>query len=77
MCATCENYPGWILGTSNNAAERYSISVLLISDVARMFLSRTVAAEICMEAKVNEQGYNALKRLDKEGFLRFELSYVI
>lgn len=42
-----------------------------------MFLSRTVAAEICMEAKTNEHAYMALKRLDKEGILRFELSYVI
>ena len=42
-----------------------------------MFLSRTVAAEICMEAKVNEPAYAALKRLDKDGVLRFELSYVI
>ena len=42
-----------------------------------MFLSRTVAAEICMEAKTNETAYAALKRLDKEGILRFELSYVI
>ena len=41
-----------------------------------MFLSRTVAAEICMEAKTNEPAYTALKRLDKEGVLRFELSYV-
>jgi hypothetical protein len=41
---------------------------------SRMFLSRTVAAEICMEAKINEPAYNALKRLDKERFLRFELS---
>ena len=44
--------------------------------IDRMFLSRTVAAEICMEAKTNDQAYNALKRLDKEGFLRFELTYV-
>ncbi|KAI0699093.1 Squalene/phytoene synthase-domain-containing protein [Cytidiella melzeri] len=43
----------------------------------RMFLTRTVAAEICMEANINEQAYNALKRLDKEGFLRFELSHVV
>lgn len=41
-----------------------------------MFLSRTVTAEICMEVKSNEQAYNALKRLDKEGYLRFELTYV-
>ncbi|KAI0648012.1 hypothetical protein C8Q79DRAFT_999501 [Trametes meyenii] len=42
-----------------------------------MFLSRTVAAEICMEAKNNEPAYTALKRLDTEGVLRFALSYVI
>ncbi|TBU28609.1 hypothetical protein BD311DRAFT_694525 [Dichomitus squalens] len=42
-----------------------------------MFLSRTVAAEICMEAKTNEPAYAALKRLDKEGVLRFELSSVV
>ncbi|KAI0761934.1 hypothetical protein BD413DRAFT_616676 [Trametes elegans] len=42
-----------------------------------MFLSRTVAAEICMEAKTNEAAYTALKRLDKEGVLRFELSAVV
>ncbi|KAI0720494.1 hypothetical protein C8T65DRAFT_633184 [Cerioporus squamosus] len=42
-----------------------------------MFLSRTVAAEICMEAKTNEPAYTALKRLDKEGVLRFELSSVV
>jgi hypothetical protein len=41
--------------------------------VERMFLSRTVAAEVCMEAKVNESGYTALKKLDKLGVLRFEL----
>lgn len=29
-----------------------------------------------MEAKTNEPAYKALKRLDKEGILRFELSYV-
>ncbi|KAI0822288.1 hypothetical protein BC628DRAFT_1421962 [Trametes gibbosa] len=42
-----------------------------------MFLSRTVAAEICMEAKTNEAAYTALKRLDKEGVLRFELASVV
>ena len=30
-----------------------------------------------MEAKTNEPAYTALKRLDKNGVLRFELSYVI
>jgi len=42
----------------------------------RMFVSRTIAAEVCMEAKSNEVGYNALRQLDKSGDLRFELSYV-
>ncbi|KAF9483532.1 hypothetical protein BDN70DRAFT_873849 [Pholiota conissans] len=42
-----------------------------------MFVSRTVAAEICMEAKVNEIGYAALKELDKSGHLRFELSTLV
>jgi hypothetical protein len=44
--------------------------------IVRMFVSRTVAAEICMEAKMNDIGYAALKQLDKAGLLRFELSYV-
>lgn len=39
-----------------------------------MFVTRTVAAEVCMEAKANEAGYSALKLLDKSGDLRFELS---
>ncbi|OSX59849.1 hypothetical protein POSPLADRAFT_1075353 [Postia placenta MAD-698-R-SB12] len=42
-----------------------------------MFLSRTVAAEICMEARTNEPAYTALKRLDKEGLLKFELLSVV
>ncbi|KAF8967162.1 hypothetical protein BDZ97DRAFT_570221 [Flammula alnicola] len=42
-----------------------------------MFVSRTVAAEVCMEAKVNEVGYAALKQLDKSGALRFELSTLV
>jgi hypothetical protein len=41
-----------------------------------MFLSRTVAAEVCMEAKVNEPAYSALKELDKSGDLLFDLPYV-
>ena len=43
----------------------------------RMFLSRTVAAEICMEVKVNEPAYKALRRLDKDGLLKFDLAYVL
>ena len=42
--------------------------------IISMFLSRTVAAEICMEAKTNEPAYEALKILDKEGLLRFSLA---
>ncbi|KAF4617157.1 hypothetical protein D9613_005940 [Agrocybe pediades] len=42
-----------------------------------MFVTRTVAAEICMEAKSNEIGYTALKKLDKSGHLRFELSTLV
>ncbi|KAF9242591.1 hypothetical protein BU15DRAFT_86781 [Melanogaster broomeanus] len=40
----------------------------------RMFLSRTVAAEICMEAKSNECAYRALKSLDRSGELLFKLA---
>ncbi|KIN93376.1 hypothetical protein M404DRAFT_948149 [Pisolithus tinctorius Marx 270] len=39
----------------------------------RMFLSRTVAAEVCMEAKTNESAYRALKTLDRTGDLLFSL----
>ncbi|KAF4590146.1 hypothetical protein EYR38_009444 [Pleurotus pulmonarius] len=42
-----------------------------------MFLSRTVAAEVCMEAKTNEAAYLALQRLDKAGELRFDLSTLV
>ncbi|KIM43202.1 hypothetical protein M413DRAFT_18303 [Hebeloma cylindrosporum] len=42
-----------------------------------MFVSRTVAAEVCMEAKSNDIGYAALKLLDKSGHLRFELSVLV
>ncbi|KAH7921919.1 hypothetical protein BV22DRAFT_1131886 [Leucogyrophana mollusca] len=43
----------------------------------RMFLSRTVAAEICMEAKSNESAYGALKALDRSGELLFELPTLV
>ncbi|KAG6890646.1 hypothetical protein C0995_006622 [Termitomyces sp. Mi166 len=42
-----------------------------------MFVSRTVAAEVCMEAKVNVVGYHALKVLDKSGDLLFELADLV
>jgi 2-C-methyl-D-erythritol 4-phosphate cytidylyltransferase len=45
--------------------------------IARMFLSRTVAAEVCMEAKTNESAYTALKKLDQQGELLFDLSCVV
>ncbi|THH01557.1 hypothetical protein EW026_g1174 [Hermanssonia centrifuga] len=41
-----------------------------------MFISRTVAAEICMELKTNDAAYNALKRLDKEGLLRGKIESI-
>lgn len=44
---------------------------------SKMFLSRTVAAEVCMEARANEGAYTALKQLDKSGDLLFELSDVV
>ncbi|KIJ64454.1 hypothetical protein HYDPIDRAFT_175437 [Hydnomerulius pinastri MD-312] len=43
----------------------------------RMFLSRTVAAEICMEAKSNESAYRALKSLDRSGELLFPLAPLV
>ncbi|KAN0087454.1 hypothetical protein V8E55_006075 [Tylopilus felleus] len=43
----------------------------------RMFLSRTVAAEICMEAKSNESAYRALRALDRSGELLFKLGPVV
>ncbi|THH16562.1 hypothetical protein EW146_g4100 [Bondarzewia mesenterica] len=42
-----------------------------------MFISRTVAAEICMEAQANAAAYSTLKTLDSKGELRFELALVI
>lgn len=47
-----------------------------MNDVSSMFLSRTVAAEVCMEVKTNEHAYAALKKLDQSGDLLFELSCV-
>jgi hypothetical protein len=41
-----------------------------------MFVSRTVAAEVLMEAETNRTGYAALRALDREGDLRFYLAYV-
>jgi hypothetical protein len=46
------------------------------SILRRMFVSRTVAAEVLMEAESNRAGYAALKTLDRDGGLRFSLAYV-
>ncbi|KAL1666048.1 hypothetical protein GGF50DRAFT_125949 [Schizophyllum commune] len=43
----------------------------------RMFVSRTVAAEVCMECHTNDNAYQALKRLGKQGHLRFEISTLV
>ncbi|KIK52027.1 hypothetical protein GYMLUDRAFT_50095 [Collybiopsis luxurians FD-317 M1] len=43
----------------------------------QMFLSRTVAAEICMESQNNESGYSALKTLAKSGDLLFDLGTLV
>lgn len=45
--------------------------------VCSMFLSRTVAAEVCMECRSNEAGYLALKRLNDSGDLLFELKDLV
>ncbi|KAH9980176.1 hypothetical protein BGW80DRAFT_484395 [Lactifluus volemus] len=42
-----------------------------------MFVSRTVAAEVLMEAETNDAGYAALKTLDREGDLRFSLATLV
>jgi hypothetical protein len=46
------------------------------SILRRMFISRTVAAEVLMEAESNRAGHAVLKTLDREGGLRFPLAYV-
>ncbi|KAI9435374.1 hypothetical protein F5148DRAFT_1266602 [Russula earlei] len=42
-----------------------------------MFISRTVAAEVLMEAESNRTGYATLKTLDREGDLRFSLGALV
>jgi len=48
---------------------------IILTLLPRMFLSRTVAGEVCMEAKSNESAYRALKSLDRAGDLLFSLPY--
>ena len=64
------NCANWTLRMCHSRSQLKSSLIL----ESRMFVSRTVAAEVCMEAKANEVGYTALKQLDKSGDLRFELS---
>ncbi|KAG8743522.1 hypothetical protein FRC10_011913 [Ceratobasidium sp. 414] len=55
--------------------------IKMVGDLQRldpiMFVSRTVAAEVCMEAKINEQGYAALRRLDVAKKLPYSLSSLV
>lgn len=44
---------------------------------ASMFVSRTVAAEVCMEAQTNVTAFSVLRTLDSKGELRFDLSSVV
>ena len=70
MCGSCvSSIQGELLAV-------ISSELLLIYYFGSMFLSRTVAAEICMEARTNEAAYSALKKLNESGDLLFELSCV-
>ncbi|KAF8606938.1 hypothetical protein BDV93DRAFT_330574 [Ceratobasidium sp. AG-I] len=55
--------------------------IKMVEDLQRldpiMFVSRTVAAEVCMEAKINEQGYLALRKLDMARKLPYSLSSLV
>ncbi|KAF8134795.1 hypothetical protein K438DRAFT_1693855 [Mycena galopus ATCC 62051] len=42
-----------------------------------MFVTRTVAAEVCLEAKTNEAAYRALKQLDRANDLPFSLPELV
>ncbi|KAJ7044120.1 hypothetical protein C8F04DRAFT_1389517 [Mycena alexandri] len=42
-----------------------------------MFVTRTVAAEVCLEAKTNQAAYGALKQLDRAGDLPFTLRELV
>ncbi|TFY69079.1 hypothetical protein EVG20_g3301 [Dentipellis fragilis] len=67
---------------SNGAAQRSADDIIRnVCELCRlestMFVSRTVAAEVCMEAHVNEVAYSALKSLNRKGVLRFDLASVV
>ncbi|KAK7048365.1 hypothetical protein R3P38DRAFT_2868905 [Favolaschia claudopus] len=44
---------------------------------SHMFVTRTVAAEVCLEVKTNEAAYRALKQLDRTGDLPFSLADLV
>ncbi|VDC00757.1 unnamed protein product [Peniophora sp. CBMAI 1063] len=61
-----------------SVAERKNKLLSTLRDVCKsqespIFLSRTVAAEICLEAKIDKVAYDVLKSMDQEGLLRFDL----
>lgn len=64
-----------------NTADRSEEIVCRVRELKRldprMFVSRTVAAEVCMEAKHNESAYRALKILDRSGDLLFPLPALV
>ncbi|QRV92374.1 F-box-like domain protein [Ceratobasidium sp. AG-Ba] len=51
--------------------------IKMVGDLQRLDPIRTVAAEVCMEAKSNEQGYTALKKLDGTRKLPYRLSSLV
>lgn len=74
MFRTCGNCANLIPGDFIIANMWFrNLTMLVLS----MFLSRTVAAEVCMEVRSNEPAYAALKKLNESGDLLFELSCVI
>ncbi|CAE6440123.1 unnamed protein product [Rhizoctonia solani] len=49
----------------------------MVEDLQRLDPIRTVAAEVCMEANINEQGYMALRKLDAARKLPYSLSSLV
>ncbi|KAJ7250871.1 hypothetical protein B0H12DRAFT_1324188 [Mycena haematopus] len=67
--------------TSGPAAVHAEEIVANVRELCRldtdMFVTRTVAAEVCLEAKTNEAAYKALKQLDRSGDLPFSLRELV
>ncbi|KAJ7288304.1 hypothetical protein C8J57DRAFT_1047482, partial [Mycena rebaudengoi] len=68
--------------TSSAAIARHADEIVVnVRELCRldpaMFVTRTVAAEVCLEAKTNDAAYNALKKLDRAGDLPFTLSALV